>query len=219
MAVDIAGNRTFKMTMQEITENGSKYYTYTSNLNDNTIYYITPTINFQNQTCTLNIIEFNFNLLNVSDSVNLGDLTVNIKDFIESLLNGDNVINTLSSNFSNSAVLNNNYSTNNFIGTYSIKENSYGKSLIPVQNYTLAYESESESVTISSNSNIQYVNIDYIDLQEQSVTKLLYVYQNGNELSYWCNRNVVDDVSIGSINTDFSASEIGVFLNNKKALD
>ena len=218
-AVDIAGNKTFKMTMQEITENGNKYYTYTSNLNDNTIYYITPTINSQNQTCTLNIIEFNFNLLNVSDSVNLGDLTVNMKDFIESLLNGDNVINTLSSNFSNSAVLNNNYSTNNFIGTYSTKEDSYGKSLIPVQSYTLAYENESESVTISSNSNIQYVNIDYIDLQGQSVTKLLYVYQNGNELSYWCNRDVVDDVSVGSINTDFSASEIGVFLNNKKALD
>ena len=61
--------------------------------------------------------------------------------------------------------MNNNYSTNNFIGTYSIKENSYGKSLIPVQSYTLAYENESESITISSNSNIQYVNIDYIDLQ------------------------------------------------------
>mgnify|MGYP006957480376 FL=1 len=115
--------------------------------------------------------------------------------------------------------MNNNYSTNNFIGTYSIKENSYGKSLIPVQSYTLAYENESESITISSNSDIQYVNINYIDLQGQSATKLLYVYQNGNELSYWCNRNVVDDVSIGSINTDFSASEIGVFLNNKKALD
>ena len=63
------------------------------------------------------------------------------------------------------------------------------------------------------------MNIDYIDLQGHSVTKPLYVHQNGNELSYWCNRDVVDDVSVGSINTDFSASEIGVFLNNKKALD
>jgi hypothetical protein len=93
-----------------------------------------------------------------------------------------------------------------------------GKMAVSTTGENLILSGIYESATLDiTNSNLTPKTITYLANGVSTSTEL-YVYTSGNQTTYW--KNLTSDYGLTSTtsNSDYYASEIGIYINNKKAL-
>lgn len=159
-----------------------------------------------------------FQIITEKDSISESNIVISMDDLYEAIYNGDSTAERLNSEiFDSNSILSlsyqDNYATNDYVykGQYS-GYRTENRSILKLLSI-----SDSAEIEVSSSTQIQEMSITYLDSDNSQKTQNLYVLGSGNSISYWLNKE--DNVSEnGIVSSDFSTSEIGVFINNKKAL-
>lgn len=104
--------------------------------------------------------------------------------------------------------------------SYKINMNEQELQLININNLLMIEQIIPSATKETENQNIQKKEIQYYEKENDTFvlkTISLYTYQDSGTLTYWENYDNTSN-QIGAIVGDFSLSEVGVFINNKKAL-